>query len=120
MTLLHLCEPLFQYICNLRRSARAGASFTVERVRHDIDLTFQQIRQQAQQDSHLRSQFEAVELPLVFFVDFIVANEPALGFEDQWEYIAFKDYKEFAGDQQFFDYLDECLEQRGSDADERL
>ena len=119
MTLLELCEPLFQYICYLRRSARAGASFEMSRVRSEIEGTLQQMREQARADSHLRTQFEKVELPLIFFVDFMI-KESSLEFADQWEEIAFSEYQELAGDERFFDFLEETLDERGQEADERL
>ena len=35
-TLLDLCEPLFQYICRLNRSARKGGSYELAQVQSEI------------------------------------------------------------------------------------
>ena len=40
MTLLELCEPLFQYMCRLNRLARSGSALEMDQVRNDIKKIF--------------------------------------------------------------------------------
>ena len=47
MTLLELCEPLFQYVCRLNRSARKGGSYEPTRVRAEIDALFEEAKAKA-------------------------------------------------------------------------
>ena len=72
MTLVELCEPLFQYVCRLNRSARRGASVAQGTVRAELHAMFGQMREKAQQTPGLADQYERVRLPLVYFVDFMI------------------------------------------------
>ena len=68
----------------------------------------------------LSEQYKKVELPLIFFVDSVIA-ESALPFAAQWNQkrLAYE-RNELAGDEKFFDIIDENLAQQGADAEERL
>jgi len=120
MTLLELCEPLLEYICRLNRAGRKGGSFEYSAIRSDILGLFDQIRSRAGSDFKLSSQFKAVELPLIFFVDAMIA-ESKLPCARPWhnERLAFK-RDELAGDEKFFDLLDETLRDPSDEATERL
>ena len=139
MTLLELVEPLFQYICRLNRLARrsgtsakgdtvfmtkAGpskaASLDYGVVRSEVKGLFEEFLQRASADMHLSSQAKKMELPLTFFVDSMVA-ESSLPFAAQWNQsrLAY-DCNELAGDEKFFDLLEENLKDSGEDASERL
>ncbi|HUS92326.1 MAG TPA: DotU family type IV/VI secretion system protein [Phycisphaerae bacterium] len=118
MTLLELCEPLFQYVCRLNRSGRKGGSFEPARVRAEIVGIMEEMRSKAAAAANLTSQYDKVEMPLIFFVDFMI-KESALPFARQWEEMAFQ-YKELAGDEKFFDLLDETLADPSQAATERL
>ena len=118
MTLLELCEPLFQYICRLNRSGRKGGTFEPAFVRAEIDAFFKNMKQRAAEDPNLTSQFDKIEMPLIFFVDFMI-KESALPFARQWKEIAYE-HNELAGDEKFFDLLDETLADPSQAATERL
>ncbi len=118
MNLPELCEPLFQQICLLNRSVRKGGSYELTRVRGEILATFEQMRSAARAEPRLIDQYERVELPLIFFVDFMV-KESDLPFAREWKELAF-DRKELAGDEKFFDLLDETLADPSEAASERL
>ena len=120
MTLLELCEPLLQYICRLNRAGRKGGSFEFATIRSDVLGVFEQIGSRAGSDFKLASQFKAVELPLTFFVDAMIA-ESKLPCARQWnkERLAFK-RDELAGDEKFFDLLDETFRDTSDEATERL
>lgn len=118
MTLLELCEPLFQYVCRLSRSARMGCTMEMDQVRSDIKKILGEVRTNASADAGLSSQYEKVELPLVFFVDFMV-KESKLSFASQW-YELGRERNELAGDEKFFDLLDEELLDSSEAATQRL
>ena len=59
-------------------------------------------------------------MPLIFFVDSLI-SESTLPFAAEWnrKRLAYE-RNELAGDEKFFDFLDETLAEKGPDADERL
>ena len=118
MTLLELCEPLFQYVCRLSRSARMGCTIEMEQVRNDIKKILEEMRTNASTTPELSSQYEKVELPLIFFVDFII-KESKLNFASEWFELG-RERRELAGDEKFFDLLDEDLVDPSDAATQRL
>lgn len=122
MKLTQLCEPLFQYICMLNRIARnpSGEDLQLQPLREAIDAVFAGMKERAQSDTNLATQYGKVEQALVFFVDSMLA-ESKLQVAPEWnkQRIAY-DGGELAGDEKFFDLLDATLEQSGPEADERL
>jgi type IV/VI secretion system ImpK/VasF family protein len=119
MTLLELCEPLFLYVCRVSRSARKGGHFEVTQVHTEIKARLQEMRSAAASDPRLAGQFEEIERPLVYFVDSIIlsSNSPLAS---QWEPLQVELWNERAGDDLFFDRLEETLRERGEAATERL
>ena len=87
MKLLELCEPIFQYVCLLNRSARRGANYSMQQVHAEIKNRFEQIKAKANTDPTLAGQYEQVERVLVFFVDFMV-KESNLSFASDWQELA--------------------------------
>jgi type VI secretion system protein ImpK len=139
MTLLELTEPLFQYVCRLNRLARkSGATPTGETVfisktggirggnleytlvRNDIKAIFEDMAQKSEKDFRLAKLYKDVELPLLFFVDSIIC-ESSLSFAADWNKnrLAF-DRNELAGDEKFFDLLEETAKDQSEEASERL
>jgi type VI secretion system protein ImpK len=118
MTLPELCEPLFQYVCRLRRSARMGCMLEMDQVRSDIKRIFSEIETNASTSAELAVQYEKVELPLIFFIDFMI-KESSLSFAADWHELA-RERNELAGDEKFFDLLDADLAERGDAANQRL
>ena len=120
MTLRELCEPLFLYVCRLNRAARKGAGVEYREARGQIEGIFADIRAKAASIPGLASEFAKIELALLFFVDFMIA-ESRLPFASQWHEnrLAF-DRNELAGDEKFFDILEETLIDSGEAANERL
>ena len=118
MTLLELCEPLFQYVCRLRRSARMGRTMEMNDVRNDILSTFSQMKEAAGNDHELLTQYEKIELPLIFFTDFMI-KESNLPFAYDWVELG-RDRNELAGDEKFFDLLDADLADPSDSATQRL
>lgn len=131
MTPIELCEPLFQYICRLNRSARKGGDHDMEQVRADLKGIIDDIMSKAQADPGLRNQFDydregrghdsnkgQLYLILLFFADFMVRNSN-LPFAMEWLDMA-AEKGEQGGDEKFFELLDETLAQRSEAANQRL
>ena len=118
MTLLELCEPYFQLICRLNRSARKGVRLDAATVRGDIVGALADLRQRASTTPGLSEQFDKVELVLIFFADSMI-KEGRLGFAQQWHDLA-RDRNETNGEEAFFDALDETLADTSEKASERL
>ena len=122
MTLLELTEPLFQYICMLNRIARnpGGENVALEALRPLIVDMLNGMKEQAEGDMRLASQYKKMEMPLIFFVDSML-SESKLSLASKWHKnrMAYE-RNELAGDEKFFDLLDETLAEKGSEADERL
>ena len=118
MNLQELCEPLFQYICRLNRSSRKGGTYDMGQVRTEIKGLLDEIKTRASSDMKLSTQYDQVYLPLLFFIDFMI-KESNLDFALDWNEMA-GEVGELAGDEKFFDLLDETLVDMSSDATERL
>ena len=118
MTLPELCEPLFQYVCRLTRSARMGCTLEMDQVRSEIKRIFGELRGNASTSAELTSQYEKIELPLIFFVDFMI-KESKLNFASEWFELG-RERKELAGDEKFFDLLDAELADPSEAATRRL
>ncbi len=118
MSLLVVCEPVFQYVCRLNRSARKGGQIDPVSVRNSILTILEDADKTASTDPDLLAQFEKVKMPLLFFIDYMI-KESTLPFADTWEEIA-REYGEHAGDEKFYDLLDETLEENNPAANERL
>jgi type IV/VI secretion system ImpK/VasF family protein len=121
MTLLELCEPLFLKICELNRMARLGQSQDYLEVRTEIKGLLDEIQQKGGADVKLAAQAKKLELPLVFFVDSMIASS-RLKFATEWNAsrLAAEKHNELAGDDRFFDLLDETLNDTSDAAAERL
>jgi type VI protein secretion system component VasF len=124
MTLLELCEPLFKKVCLLNRLARKGASLSTaidpEKLRLEIKELFSDIQKQAGTKPGLAPQWQKLELPMIFFVDSMIA-ECGLAISANWNRnrLAYE-LKELAGDEKFFDLLDDTLKDPSEEATERL
>src|SRR5689334_596798 len=124
MTLLELCEPLFKKICLLNRLGRkagsASATIEYEKLRLEIKELLAELEKKSTTEPGLGAQWRKVELALVFFVDSMIA-ESGLSVSAMWHQnrLAYE-RKELAGDEKFFDLLDETLNDPSPEATERL
>jgi len=120
MTLLELCEPLFLYVCRLNRSARKGGSHEYSQVRSEIKAFLEDMKSKAAADVNLLTQYEKIEEVFTFFVDSMIA-ESNLPFAREWhENRLAYERRELAGDEKFFDLLEETLNDSSKAATERL
>jgi len=121
MTPLELCEPLFTKVCLLNRLGRKGGGVaSYDQLRLQIEGIFSDLRKAADSDPVLRLQWEKLELPLIFFVDSMI-SESGLAVAATWNRsrLAYEQ-KELAGDEKFFDLLDETLNDPSDEASLRL
>jgi len=120
MNLPELTEPLFQYVCRLNRVARKGATIEYETVRTEVRDIFANLAEKSKADHRLAEQYSQVELPLTFFIDSVI-SESRLHFAAEWHAnrLAFE-RQELAGDERFYDLLEETLADRSEEASERL
>jgi type IV/VI secretion system ImpK/VasF family protein len=120
MTLQQLCEPLFQYVCRISRMARKGGAPEFADVRREIEGLLRDMKAAAGAQPELTDQYTKVEMPLVFFVDSMLADS-GLPFASEWnEKRIGYEKNELAGDEKFFDLLDETLADSSDAASERL
>jgi type VI protein secretion system component VasF len=121
MTPLELCEPLFTKVCLLNRLGRKGGGVAgYDQLRLQIEGVFADIRKTADSDPVLRMHWGKLELPLIFFVDSMI-SESSLAVAAIWNKnrLAYEQ-KELAGDEKFFDLLDETLNDPSDEASLRL
>jgi len=119
MNLVILCDPLFKYVCFLNRSARKGAPVDASRAEAEVEAILSEIRGRANANPGLAEQYERVELPLMFFVDNVIANGPP-PLCDNWQRLAYKRDRA-TGDTDFCDELEAMLgEPETPSSNERL
>lgn len=120
MTASELCEPFFQYVCLLNRSSRQGAKYDLETVRSEINALFASLKAQAAGDPRLDANYEKLRRPLAYFVDATIAGGRS-SIAQAWDKrrLAYE-WQEFAGDEKFWDLLEETLNEQTEDATERL
>ena len=121
MTILEVCEPLFKKVCLLNRLGRKGGGASdYDKLRLEIEEMFKEMERVAGNEPLLRAQWQKLEFPLIFFVDSMIA-ESGLPVSAQWhQHRLAYDRKELAGDEKFFDFLDETLNDSSDEAAERL
>ncbi len=122
MKLPELCEPLFQYICRLNRSARKGGQHSHEQVRNEVKGLLSDILNKAKSDPALNAHLDkgrgGIYFVLLFFVDFMIHTSD-LSFASDWQNLAYEE-QEMGGEQKFFDMLDQTLADRSEAATERV
>src|ERR1700736_646873 len=121
MTILEVCEPLFKKVCLLNRLGRKGGGASdYDKLRLEIEEMFKEMERVAGNEPLLKAQWQKLEFPLIFFVDSMI-SESGLAVAATWNRsrLAY-DQKELAGDEKFFDLLDETLNDPSDEASLRL
>ena len=120
MTLLEICEPVFQFVCRLNRAGRKGAAMDFTATKAEAIDLLETIKTRSAVDGNLKAQCSQIERPLVFFVDSMVERS-SLPFARQWGKTRLANqYSELAGEDKFLEMMDDTLKQTGDDANERL
>jgi type VI protein secretion system component VasF len=104
-------------MCRLNRSARKGGNYELGQVQSEIKGFLSEAKAKSVGEN-LSEQFDKVELPLIFFCDFMI-KESALSWAREWKELAFE-RREMAGDEKFFDLLEETLKDKSPAANDRL
>lgn len=124
MTLLQLCEPLFQYICQLNYTSRKGATYDYMIVRREVEDLLTEIRTRAAADPTVAGLYDdKMELALIFFVDNVIATSSSLPFARDWgdNRIAYERHPAvMTGDADFFSYFQQTLGDRSEAATQKL
>jgi len=128
MTLSEVCETLFLYICRVNRTSRKTGKGDYRQTRAEIESLFTDANTRVASDPLLAAQFREVKLALVFFVDSMIA-ESDLPFAAEWhanrlafelDKLGWAEKPEMAGDEKFFDILEETIADKSDAATERL
>ncbi|MGA2441283.1 MAG: DotU family type IV/VI secretion system protein [Tepidisphaeraceae bacterium] len=114
MTLVELFEPIFQYVCRVSRSARQGTSYDQAQIRSELKSMLADLRARSSQLGALASRYDECELAVIFFADFTIRSS-TLSFAEEWKDLAAERH-ELAGDQKFFEMLDQALADRSEGA----
>lgn len=119
MTLVEHCEPLFLYVCRINRAARSGLRPEAATVRAEVKAILADLKAKAATDRNLVTQFDRIELVLMYFVDSVIPE--CLGPAARgWRSLQEERTGESVGDQKFFELLEETLREGGEAATERL
>ncbi len=118
MNLSELCEPFFQHMCRLNRSARKGATPELTHARAELQELLASLRSKAAASPELKAAYDRVEIVLVYFADWLIRTSK-LPFSTSWSDLALERGKP-GGDEDFFDELDKTLKETTPDALDRL
>lgn len=119
MTLPEVCEPLFQYVCRLNRSARKRVPLDAAHVRTEAKAIFAQMKSAASADPVLREQYERVEPALLVFLNTMI-EKSRLPFASSWKRLGGDDGADPGGEERFFTMLEQTLAEPGEAAGQRL
>lgn len=104
-----LCRPLLLKLCEYSRIAKGNASvLELNEVATTVRQEMDSIQSACGNDPALYREFQKVERPLVFFIDYVI-KEGHFPFAGQWTELA-RQYNELSGDEKFFDLLTETLD----------
>lgn len=103
-----LCRPLIRQLCAYWYYARCGEVPDREQVDRVLREHLIRIREKVEDDGRLKREFQRIEQPLIFFIDYTI-KEGNFPFSEKWREIA-RDYNELSGDEKFFEQLSAALD----------
>jgi type VI protein secretion system component VasF len=103
-----LCRPVFVCLCGYWQLNQAGHPPEAEAFREAIEASLEQAKHLAGADPVLFRDYERIERPLVFFIDYMV-KEGAFPFKQEWRELG-RNYNELSGDEKFFNLLSDALQ----------
>jgi hypothetical protein len=126
---LEALDPLFLFICQQHRIAKEGRALSFQVVRDETERLVANIEDRSRRDPVLQQQFERVRDPLLWYIDYWFGSSgefPTL--RDPWNQNRMGEYPDddeegsLAGDEAFYDKLEETLKSDAQDesANERL
>lgn len=119
MTLPDICEPLFQYVCRLNRSARKRVALDSTQVRNDVKSIFSQMKASASASPLIREQYDLVEPALLVFLNGMI-EKSRLPFASSWKRLGGDHGEDPGGQDAFFSILERTLAETGEAANQRL
>ncbi|MDR3173275.1 MAG: DotU family type IV/VI secretion system protein [Treponema sp.] len=102
-----LCRPVLSTLCGYWQLNQAGNPPSMEKFRGDIEISLEDTKLKAAVDPVLSRDYERIERPLVFFIDFMV-KEGSFPFNRDWRELG-RNYNELSGDEKFFNLLSDAL-----------
>ncbi|MDR1031271.1 MAG: DotU family type IV/VI secretion system protein [Treponema sp.] len=108
ITIEALCRPVFTCFCNYWQLNQAGIPLSLEKFRADIETSLEEAKRKATADPVLTREYDQIERPLVFFIDFMV-QESSFPFNQNWRELG-RNYNELSGDEKFFNLLSNALQ----------
>ncbi|MDR2632716.1 MAG: DotU family type IV/VI secretion system protein [Treponema sp.] len=110
VSLEDLCRPVLTCFCNYWQLNQAGTPPSLEKFRADIESSLEEAKHNAAADPVLIREYERIERPLVFFIDFMV-QESTFPFNRNWRELG-RNYNELSGDEKFFNLLSDALKDK--------
>lgn len=104
--IVDFCRPIFDKIVDLGTQADGDEPVDAEEARTAIVEMLDRLRLESHGQPKLGQQFVQVELPILFFIDFMMQN--GIVAPGTWKELAFE-RNELAGDEKFFDLLEQTL-----------
>ena len=115
MTLVEICEPLFQYICRLNRLGRKGGRPDQGIVKGEIKAIFSDMRSRAEATPGMVGPYDHIEKVLMFFTDSMILSSQVT-FSGMWKpfsmdprQLGIEEGAELAFDDKFWLLLDDTL-----------
>jgi type VI protein secretion system component VasF len=103
-----VCGPVISALCNYWQLVSAGYPLEKDVFRSDIETLLAEAKEKAAEDPETEREYAQIELPLVFFIDYMV-KEGTFPFKNEWRVMSRK-YNELSGDEKFFDLLSKALD----------
>jgi type VI protein secretion system component VasF len=101
------CYPVFACFCNNLQLSEAGNPPSMENFREEIETALERAKYRCEADPLLSRDYQRVELPMVFFIDYMV-KEGNFPFKNEWRELS-RNYNELSGDEKFFNLLADAL-----------
>jgi type VI protein secretion system component VasF len=102
-----LIDPIFLCVIQHRELALLGEEISLDKFRADIVTLFEKAKEGARRNMDISRDFERIEHPLIFFIDYMVKEGP-FPFKSEWRCLA-RDFNELSGDEKFFEILEDVL-----------
>ncbi len=116
MTLVEICEPLFQYVCRLNRMGRKGGRVDYGIVRSELKGVFGEMKAKAEATPGMTGPYNDVEPVLVFFTDSMILNAKL---PPGWKPLS-HERGELGFEEKFWDLLEDTLRDMSESATQRL
>jgi len=111
---------MWQYVCKINRIARNQGHYGYQELREEVQELLSQLDSKASQDALLSKQYEVIKMPVLFFIDSMIV-ESGISCHQEWDEnrLAYE-FNELAGDESFFDTLEEAIMDRSQGSEDVL